>query len=136
MQCLFGSGAAFQFTDIQTGRKITTPVVISTIQTELNLSNLKITRTPFAGKRSIPFQSVVLITRPLYENGSLQRWMDRSGTFITKDGLILTNAHVVLSDENFKVDMLTIAPTVSADEKPQPSYIAKVVRRMPAWIWP
>jgi len=108
--------------------KSPTPVVISTIQTELNLSNLKITRTPFAGKRSIPFQSVVLITALYYENGSLQEGWTGSGTFITKDGLILTNAHVVLSDENFKVDMLTIAPTVSADEKPQPSYIAKVVQ--------
>lgn len=80
------------------------------------------------GKRTIPFQSVVLITAMYYDNGSLVQGWTGSGTVVSKNGLILTNAHVVIPGENSPVDLLTIAPTVSADEKPHPSFTAKVVQ--------
>ncbi len=83
------------------------------------------------GRRTIPFQSVVMITAMYYENGSLVEGWTGSGTVVSKNGLILTNAHVVLPGENSPVDLLTIAPTVSADEKPQPGFIAKVVQADP-----
>ena len=49
-----------------------------------------------------------------------------SGTFITKEGLILTNGHVV--DDRFgEYDQLGIAITVETDEPPDLRYLAEIV---------
>ncbi|HEX7555026.1 MAG TPA: serine protease [Leptolinea sp.] len=107
---------------------------VSTIQTQIterplaNLPKQNPTVAQDPAKRSIPYQSVVLITALYRENGTLKEGWTGSGTFISSDGLILTNAHVVLSDKNFKVDALSIAPTINMDEKPQPAYFASVLQ--------
>lgn len=105
-----------------------TPLFIDTTTPATDLFEGNQAKNQNSGKRNIPFQSVVLITALYYENGSLEVGWTGSGTVVAKGGYILTNAHVVLSTDDFKVDVLTIAPTRNADEKTMPAYIAKVIQ--------
>ncbi len=76
----------------------------------------------------VPYEAVVQIIAMVDVNGSLEEGWSGSGTILTPDGLILTNAHVALSDKYYHVEALKIAMTTSQDNPPQPRYYAEVLQ--------
>lgn len=76
----------------------------------------------------IPWQAVVQIEAVVDVDGREQVGWSGSGTIISKDGLILTNAHVVLSDRFYRVVDLIVSLTVADDAPPVQSYYASIVQ--------
>ncbi len=79
----------------------------------------------------IPFRAVVQITAMVDDGGTLIEGWTGSGTIITPDGLILTNAHVVLSDKYYRVEKLLVSLTEAEDKPPMPSFYAEVMQADP-----
>ncbi len=89
------------------------------------------TNAPPPVQDKIPFRAVVQITALVDDNGDLIEGWTGSGTIITPDGLILTNAHVVLSDKYFRVEKLLVSLTETEDTPPVPTYYAEVMQADP-----
>jgi S1-C subfamily serine protease len=79
----------------------------------------------------IPFPAVVQIFAMVREGGRLEIGWSGSGSIISADGLILTNAHVVLPEKYFDLEQIQVGLTTQIDAPPERTYVAEVLQADP-----
>ncbi len=111
------------------GKSTATPENAAKIPVATGLPTATAANTISPGETAgIPYKAVVQIIAYVKLQDKIEPAWTGSGSIITRDGLILTNAHVVLSDRYYEVDHLVVAITRKAEEQPMPEYVAKVLQ--------
>lgn len=127
---LLAGGIGFAATRGDDGKTSTTnpTVAVSTTVVADNTSTSQVTTTVAPEPQPIDTatiaRSVVQLTAVDADGQGL--WTG-SGTIISADGLILTNAHVVANSDELRYETLVASITDSADVAPEPTYRVDVV---------